>query len=71
MKYVLCTNFQYKDCNDDEILWRLARAARDMGKNASDTKYIEYTWEAFYYIQKALEINEQNFACHKVNVLFL
>ena len=37
-----------------------------MGKNASRSRHHEYMLEAFEYVKRALEINENNFACHKV-----
>ena len=60
--------FDFKDLENDEILWRLARAAVDKGKHSSDDKEKRKLYfEAFDYIKKALAINEKNFAVHKVS----
>ena len=54
---------------NDEILWRLARAAVDKGKHSSDEKEKRKLYfDAFDYTKKALAINEKNFAVHKVSL---
>jgi len=55
-----------KDNADDEVLWRLARATFELAKQAckDDEKKAKYM-EAYEYIQKALEMNKNNFAVHK------
>ncbi|XP_056155080.1 regulator of microtubule dynamics protein 1 [Lampris incognitus] len=58
---------QYKDINDAEFLWRLARASHDlslMPNIAADQKKT-LTYEAFEYAKKALERDEGCFAAHK------
>ncbi|XP_029934844.1 regulator of microtubule dynamics protein 1 [Myripristis murdjan] len=58
---------QYKDSDDAQFLWRLARASRDlalMPNVAADRKKI-LTYEAFEYAKKALERDEGSFAAHK------
>ncbi|KAM9552935.1 regulator of microtubule dynamics protein 1 [Salvelinus alpinus] len=58
---------QYKDSDDAEFLWRLARASRDLSllaHIAADEKK-RLTFEAFEYAKKALEKNEACFAAHK------
>ena len=58
----------FKDQENDEILWRLARAAVDKGKHSSDDKEKQKLYfEAFDYIKKALTLNDKNFAVHKVS----
>ncbi|XP_052817329.1 regulator of microtubule dynamics protein 1-like [Mya arenaria] len=63
---------EHKDSRDDEILWRLARAAVDQGK-LSDNKEIlqKKYYEAFEFIKQALEINNQNYAVHKWYAILL
>ncbi|KAM9487685.1 regulator of microtubule dynamics protein 1 isoform 2-T2 [Clarias gariepinus] len=58
---------QYKDSDDAEFLWRLARVSRDLAllpNTAADQKK-KLTYEAFHYAKKALEKNEACFAAHK------
>ncbi|XP_068959722.1 regulator of microtubule dynamics protein 1 isoform X4 [Petaurus breviceps papuanus] len=58
---------QYKQSEDAELLWRLARASRDISQlsttSAEDKKRLVY--EAFAYAKRALEKNESSFAAHK------
>ncbi|XP_027701381.1 regulator of microtubule dynamics protein 1 isoform X2 [Vombatus ursinus] len=58
---------QYKQSEDAELLWRLARASRDISQlsttSAEDKKRLVY--EAFAYAKKALEKNESSSAAHK------
>ncbi|XP_060778492.1 regulator of microtubule dynamics protein 1 [Neoarius graeffei] len=58
---------QYKDSDDAEFLWRLARASRDLAllpiTTTAQKKKLLY--EAFDYAKKALEKNEACFAAHK------
>uniref|UniRef100_A0A3Q4ARA1 Regulator of microtubule dynamics protein 1 n=1 Tax=Mola mola TaxID=94237 RepID=A0A3Q4ARA1_MOLML len=58
---------QYKDSDDAEFLWRLARAARDLAlepnMEAGTKKQLMY--EAFENAKKALERDEESFAVHK------
>ncbi|KAL5022226.1 hypothetical protein ScPMuIL_001381 [Solemya velum] len=57
---------QFKDSRNDEIQWRLARAACDKGKVSEDPKEKrKLTFEAFEYAKSALAINNNNFAAHK------
>ncbi|KAI1888833.1 hypothetical protein AGOR_G00172830 [Albula goreensis] len=57
----------YKDSEDAELLWRLARASRSLAQlshvAAADKKRL--TYEAFEYAKKALEKRESCFAAHK------
>ncbi|KAF6323659.1 regulator of microtubule dynamics 1 [Rhinolophus ferrumequinum] len=58
---------QYKESEDAELLWRLARASRDVaqlsGTSAEEKKLLVY--EALAYAKRALEKNESSFAAHK------
>uniref|UniRef100_A0A3Q0R1G1 Regulator of microtubule dynamics protein 1 n=1 Tax=Amphilophus citrinellus TaxID=61819 RepID=A0A3Q0R1G1_AMPCI len=58
---------QYKDSDDAEFLWRLARASRDLAllPNVEAERKKQLTFEAFEYAQKALEKDEACFAAHK------
>ncbi|XP_077928380.1 regulator of microtubule dynamics protein 1 isoform X1 [Halichoerus grypus] len=59
---------QYKESEDAELLWRLARASRDIaqlsGTSEEEKKLLVY--EALEYAKRALEKNESSFAAHKV-----
>ncbi|XP_069456784.1 regulator of microtubule dynamics protein 1 isoform X5 [Ovis canadensis] len=58
---------QYKESEDAELLWRLARASRDVaqlrGTSEEEKKFLVY--EALEYAKRALEENESSFAAHK------
>ncbi|XP_053517144.1 regulator of microtubule dynamics protein 1 isoform X9 [Artibeus jamaicensis] len=58
---------QYKESEDAELLWRLARASRDVaqlsGTSEAEKKVLVY--EALEYAKRALEKNEASFAAHK------
>ncbi|KAL1006719.1 hypothetical protein UPYG_G00075870 [Umbra pygmaea] len=58
---------KYKDSDDAEFLWRLARASRDLSLLAHITaeEKNKLTFGAFEYAKKALEKNEACFAAHK------
>ncbi|XP_026869111.1 regulator of microtubule dynamics protein 1 isoform X2 [Electrophorus electricus] len=58
---------QYKDSDDAEFLWRLARALRDLSilPNIVSEQKKKLTYEAFEYSKKALEKNKSCFAAHK------
>ncbi|XP_053571151.1 regulator of microtubule dynamics protein 1 isoform X2 [Bombina bombina] len=58
---------QYKNSEDDELLWRFARAARDMSQLSKITpdEKKRLIYESFEYVKKALEKNESNSAAHK------
>ncbi|PIK43722.1 putative regulator of microtubule dynamics protein 1 [Apostichopus japonicus] len=58
---------QHKDTNNEDILWRLARATRDVaniGSTSPDDKK-RLTYEALECVKRALDINSTNYACHK------
>ena len=57
---------KYKNVDNAEILWRLARAEYEMAKLASS--YIEQkhlNLEAYSYVERALALDGNNFAVHK------
>ncbi|KAM6953416.1 regulator of microtubule dynamics protein 1 [Aplochiton taeniatus] len=58
---------QYKDSEDAEFLWRLARASRDLSvmPHVAAEEKKRLVFEAFEYSKKALEKNEACFAAHK------
>ncbi|KAK5898274.1 hypothetical protein CgunFtcFv8_015707 [Champsocephalus gunnari] len=58
---------QYKDSDEAEFLWRLARASRDMAlmPDMEDKQKKELTFEGFEYVKKALEKDEKCSAAHK------
>ncbi|KAK2166776.1 hypothetical protein LSH36_35g02003 [Paralvinella palmiformis] len=56
---------------NDEILWRLARAACEYGKQLGGESKKEHIYEAYRYIKLALDINEKNFAVHKWYAILL
>ncbi|XP_075561065.1 regulator of microtubule dynamics protein 1 isoform X6 [Pelecanus crispus] len=58
---------QHKNSDDAELLWRLARASRDLAQLSSTSaeKKRQLAYEALEYAKKALEKNESNFAAHK------
>lgn len=58
---------QYKDSDDAEFLWRLARASRDVSvlPNMEAERKKQLTYEAFEYAKKALEKDDKCFAAHK------
>ncbi|KAL0599083.1 Regulator of microtubule dynamics protein 1 [Plecturocebus cupreus] len=58
---------QYKESDDAELLWRLARASRDVAQlsRTSEEEKKLLVYEALEYAKRALEKNESNFAAHK------
>ncbi|NXV44773.1 RMD1 protein, partial [Uria aalge] len=59
--------FQHKNSDDAELLWRLARASRDLAQLSSTSaeEKRQLAYEALECAKKALEKNESNFAAHK------
>ncbi|XP_027539158.1 regulator of microtubule dynamics protein 1 [Neopelma chrysocephalum] len=58
---------QHKNSDDAELLWRLARASRDLAQLSSTSaeEKKQLTYDSFEYAKKALEKNESNSAAHK------
>ncbi|XP_078072166.1 regulator of microtubule dynamics protein 1 isoform X5 [Mustelus asterias] len=63
---------EHKDSTNGEILWRLARASRDLAQLGSTPveKRKQLTYEALEFAKKALERNELSFAAHKKAIEF-
>jgi triphosphoribosyl-dephospho-CoA synthetase len=64
---------QHATCENADALWRLTRAAYEMGQHSKDgsEEKKKYMYEAFEHIKKAMTINDQHFAVHKVCVLYV
>ncbi|XP_067835627.1 regulator of microtubule dynamics protein 1 isoform X2 [Heptranchias perlo] len=58
---------QHKNSTNGELLWRLARASRDLAQleSTSTEKKKQLTYESLEFAEKALEKNELSFAAHK------
>uniref|UniRef100_A0A1D5RC37 Regulator of microtubule dynamics protein 1 n=2 Tax=Macaca TaxID=9539 RepID=A0A1D5RC37_MACMU len=58
---------QYKESEDAELLWRLARASRDVAQlsRTSEEEKKLLVYEALEYAKRALQKNESHFAAHK------
>ncbi|KAL6098084.1 rmdn1 [Pungitius sinensis] len=58
---------QYKDSDDAEFLWRLARASRDLSlqPNMEAGRKKQLMFDGFEYAKKALEKDDKCFAAHK------
>ncbi|XP_029447472.1 regulator of microtubule dynamics protein 1 isoform X2 [Rhinatrema bivittatum] len=58
---------EYKQSDNAEILWRLARASRDVAMLNSTAEYDKkrLIYEALDFAQRALSIDEEHFAVHK------
>lgn len=59
---------KFEDSKNGEIAWRLARAARnkaELSESVEDKK--KFTYKAYEYAKKAVELDGKNFACHKVS----
>lgn len=59
----------YKDGKNADLLWRLARASRELSQLTNDKeKKKQLIYDSLDYAKSALESDENNFACHKVIV---
>ncbi|XP_020902706.1 regulator of microtubule dynamics protein 1 [Exaiptasia diaphana] len=57
---------KFCESNNPEIVWRLARAARNKAEksvNEEDKKTL--TYKGYEFAKKAVELDDKNFACHK------
>lgn len=62
----------YRECEDDEVLWRLARATCDKAKQTADKQLKKaLTYEAFEFVKRALQLNNNNFSVHKWYAILL
>ena len=57
---------KYKDLQNAEVEWRLARACRILAMTDSEKKKA-FTYEAHEHAKLALSLDDKNAACHKVN----
>lgn len=68
---MVVVSYLFHVSEDAELLWRLARASRDVaqlrGTSEEEKKFLVY--EALEYAKRALEKNESSFAAHKVKCL--
>ena len=57
----------YKESNNPEFLWRLARASRDLANLSitDETNKKSLIYKAHDYAKQALASGEENFSCHK------
>lgn len=59
---------KYRESKNADILWRLARAARnkaELCKNYDEKK--AFSFEALDFAKQSVELDDNNFACHKVS----
>uniref|UniRef100_A0A3B3HP50 Regulator of microtubule dynamics protein 1 n=1 Tax=Oryzias latipes TaxID=8090 RepID=A0A3B3HP50_ORYLA len=58
---------KYKDSDEAEFLWRLARASRELSflPDTDPQRKTQLTSEAFEFVKRALERDDTNFAVHK------
>ena len=54
-----------QDKNEPELLWRLARITYELSKKAKSKEKQRLINEAYDTVQKALELDDSNFAAHK------
>ena len=57
---------EYSDSNNADVVWRLARATCDKAKLSDKAEKKKLMYEAFELAKKALALDENNSACHKV-----
>lgn len=58
---------QFINSTDADIQWRLARSTCDKAKSVTDKNLRkDLIYEAFSAAEKALQLGQSNFACHKV-----
>ncbi|GAB1599311.1 regulator of microtubule dynamics protein 1-like isoform X1 [Argonauta hians] len=62
----------YQNCEDDQLLWRLSRAAYDKAKREHNKDARKnFMYESFGYAKRALALNDKNYACHKWYAILL
>jgi hypothetical protein len=58
---------QFVSSTEADVQWRLARATCDKAKSSADkNQRKDLMYEAFAAAEKALQLGDSNFACHKV-----
>ena len=61
---------KYKDLQNAEVEWRLARSCRIFTKtNADEEKREKFIYEAHEHAKLALSLDDKNAACHKVLII--
>ena len=64
---------QYKHVENDELLWRLARAycawAKLEGEKGHEHRRREIMEEGFTFAQRALKLNDKSSNCHSVSIM--
>ena len=60
---------KYKDLQNAEVEWRLARACRILPMADSEKKKKAFAYEAHEHAKLALSLDDKNAACHKVNCM--
>ena len=62
---------KYKDLQNAEVVWRLARACRILAMASTDDseKKKAFAYEAHEHAKLALSLDDKNAACHKVNCM--
>ena len=60
----------HRDSSNPDVLWRLARSARDVSQLADTSKEEKkrLTYEQVDISRKAVELGPNNYACHQVAV---
>jgi len=62
---------KHRGKNEPELLWRLARVIYELSKKAEKSDKMNLVTEAFQAVEKALALDEKNFAAHKWMAIIL
>ena len=60
---------KYKNLQNAEVEWRLARACRILPMADSEKNKKAFAYEAHEHAKLALSLDDKNAACHKVNCM--
>ena len=60
---------KYKDLQNAEVEWRLARACRILAMGDDSEKKKAFVYEAHEHAKLALSLDDKSAACHKVNCM--
>ena len=60
---------KYKDLQNAEVEWRLARACRILAMGDDSEKKKAFAYEAHEHAKLALSLDDKSAACHKVNCM--
>jgi hypothetical protein len=59
---------KYRESKNADIIWRLARAARNKAELSTNVEVKKaFTFEALEFAKLSVELDDNNFACHKVS----